>query len=136
MNLESRVNCSRCKGDLAEKISSNEINGNIDYLGEITEATVRKNLKSEIKLSKAIDQKVASFIKKVKRQSKYEMLNLEQLISSKMAYKGKPAKHYGTLTKLNKQISSEIWDPVILEEQRRMAEEKLNKGGSSQASDE
>lgn len=45
--LESSMSCSRCKGNLAEKINSNEINGNIDYLSDITEAVVRKNIKAE-----------------------------------------------------------------------------------------
>lgn len=134
MNANSMMNCVRCKGIVVEQISSNEVNGNIDYLGEITEAVVRKNIKTEVALAKAIDQRVIPFLKKVKRQSKYENLDLRDLINQKIDLSSKPIKHYRILNKLKLTVDKDQWVPAILEQERKLAESKKTDEELSQMS--
>jgi hypothetical protein len=114
--------CTRCGSALKAKISSNEINGNFDYLGEITDAVVRKNLKAETKLAKHVDRTVVSYLNGIKKLSKYETINLEdQIYSNVRGIEKKPlCKHYRAIVALKKEVRLEKWANNIAREEEHM----------------
>ena len=108
--------CVKCKkGRLAPATTPNEVNGNLDYLQEITEAVVRKNSVSANSLSRHIDQTVAKYIQSVVKMSSYERVDMEEHVYSNV--KGlsiiSETKHYSTLNCFGKSVQLGDWEEAI-----------------------
>lgn len=123
--MKNLDNCSRCNQSFAPKVSSNQINGNIDYLGEIVEAAVRKNLKSETKLAKHIDSTVVPYLNGVIGLSKYERIDMNEDIYTKIKGVDRVPfnKHYNTIDSLNLGKSIKVEE---FEEAMQIYQKKIN----------